>query len=183
MSTSAACRKMAIRKRLKIKGQALAFVTTTTNNRVPVFNDKTIANEVIDQFSESLKYYNVSLVGYALMPSHLHALIGFRNIERLPKFMQSFKILSSKRIKQLIGQNEICRFMVNGNFRFWRPRYDEFIITSEKQFKTKLEYIHNNPVKAGLVNNPLNWKYSSVICWLTDKKGILEIDKDYSWVS
>jgi putative transposase len=183
MSTSAACRKMPIRKRLKIEGQALVFVTTTTNNRVPVFNDKTIAFEVINQFSESLEYFKVSLVAYNLMPSHLHALLGFKNIEKLSKFMQSFKILSSKRIKQLIGQNEISRFLVDGGFRFWRPRYDEFIITSEKQFKTKLEYIHDNPVKAGLANNSYGWKYSSAIDWLTDKKGILEIDKDFSWTS
>ncbi|MDQ3020065.1 MAG: hypothetical protein M3R36_05785 [Bacteroidota bacterium] len=41
--------------------------------------------------------------------------------------------------------------------------------------KQKIVYIHNNPVRKGFVKNPEDWKYSSVVDYLTDKKGLLDI--------
>lgn len=43
-----------------------------------------------------------------------------------------------------------------------------------KMLKQKMEFIHNNPVRKKLVENPEDWKYSSVLDYLTDKKGLLE---------
>ena len=62
-------------------------------------------------------------------------------------------------------------------------RFDDLIIYSEKQLRIKLEYIHNNPVRAGLTENALDWKYSSAVDWLSDKKGMIDIVKDYSWLN
>jgi putative transposase len=173
---------MVVRKKLKLTGRALIFVTTTVADWRPVFYTETLAHAVLDQLHETLNYYHVSLVGYVLMPSHLHALMGFRHVEQLSKFMQSFKILSSKRIKGLdLGtfQNQLWH---NGNFRLWKPRFDNLVITSEKQFRIKLDYIHNNPVKAELVAHAGDWKYSSASEWLYDRAGMIKVDKGFSWM-
>jgi len=45
-----------------------------------------------------------------------------------------------------------------------------------------MDYIHNNPVKAGLVASAVDWKYSSAVDWLTDKDGLAKIDKEYHWL-
>ena len=92
---------MVIRTRLPISGRAIVFVTTTVKDWAPVFNMEEVAQAVLTQFAEALEYYRISLVGYVLMPSHLHALLGLKQIESLSRFMQSFKILSSKRVKQI----------------------------------------------------------------------------------
>ena len=81
---------MVLRRRLKLKGQSLVFITTTVNNRAPIFRDDNIAEIVINQLKEALICFDVSMVGYVLMPSHLHMLLGFREIELMSKFMQSF---------------------------------------------------------------------------------------------
>lgn len=46
-----------------------------------------------------------------------------------------------------------------------------------------MEYIHNNPVKEGLVIKAGDWLYSSAKDWLTDSSGLIEIDKDYKWLN
>ena len=62
-------------------------------------------------------------------------------------------------------------------------RYDDLIIISDKQFRIKLEYIHNNPVKAGLVTTAIEWPYSSARDWLTNEEGVIKVDRFFSWQS
>ncbi len=172
---------MVIRKRLDICGPALFFVTTTVTDRKPAFNDPVIAQAVLLQLDESLKIYQVSLTGYVLMPTHFHALLGFRQAEDLSRFMQSFKILTSKRVKDLPESAKFGLRGVHGSFALWKPRFDDLLINSEKQFRVKLNYIHENRVRAGLVGSAAEWPYSSAATWYQDRAGLLAIDKDFKW--
>ena len=173
---------MVVRKRLNIKGKALVFVTMTVHKWKAIFSNKTIAEIILNQLKESLVFFKVSLVGYVLMPSHLHALLGFEKAELLSKFVQSFKILSAKKVKGIERFNTDDDSHSRGQFSLWKPRFDDLVIMSENQFKVKLDYIHNNPVKAGLVKKPTDWVNSSALDWLTDKTGPLQIDKEFRWI-
>ena len=93
---------MVVRKRLDIKGRALVFVTATIHEWTPIFRADKIALATLKKLDETTQYFDVALVGYVLMPTHLHLLFGFKRIELLSKFMQSFKILSSKEVKNLV---------------------------------------------------------------------------------
>ncbi|MCP4569837.1 MAG: hypothetical protein GY841_19835 [FCB group bacterium] len=64
----------------------------------------------------------------------------------------------------------------------WKRRFDDVIIVSEEQFNIKLQYIHNNPVKADLVDELTNWPFSSARAWLLNEPGDIEIVKDFDWV-
>ncbi len=172
---------MVIRKRLDICGSALFFVTTTIVDWKPVFNEPIIARSVLQQLGDSLNYFHVSLAGYVLMPTHLHALLGFPHAEELSRFMQSFKILSSKKVKEL---PQLARFNfqdARGSFSLWKPRFDDLMITSERQFTVKLNYIHENPVRAGLAALAVDWAYSSAGAWCQNKEGLLPIEKQFKW--
>jgi putative transposase len=173
---------MVVRKRLDIKGSALVFVTTTAHGWTPVFDDHSCAETVLGQLRDALIYYDVSAVGYVLMPTHLHMLLGFRHIENLSRFMHSFKILSSKSVAPVVAHRLRQNLLVNGRFRLWKPRFDDLIITSEHQFQVKLDYIHNNPVKAGLVENACDWRNSSAVDWARGGSGLLPIEKEYAWL-
>jgi len=172
---------MPVRKKLKLKGPALVFVTTTVANWTPVFRAKPAAATVLAQLQETMAYYRVSLVSYVLMPSHLHALLGFPRIEQLSRFMQSFKSLTSRRLKQMNLGDLKKKLYANGKFRLWKPRFDDLVVVSEDQFRTKLAYIHDNPVRGGLAGKAEDWPYSSAADWLGDSKGLLEIDKTFGW--
>jgi putative transposase len=173
---------MVIRKRLKLKGKALVFVTTTVNEWEPIFKNRAIAELLLFQLAETINHFNVSLVGYVLMPNHLHVLFGFRQVEFLSKLMQSFKILSAKKIKKLVDVEGSNLRNKNGRFALWKPRFDDLLIVSEKQFRVKLDYIHYNPVKAGLVISASDWPFSSASDWLENRPGLISIDKRFKWI-
>jgi putative transposase len=173
---------MGVRKRANITGPALVYITTTVKDWRPIFDDYKLAATVVNQLGGAAEFYRVTIAGYVLMPSHLHTLLGFRYIEKLSQFMQGFKILSSKKIKGMLSESDRARFTRKGKFRFWMHRFDDVIIISEKQFRIKLEYIHNNPVKSGLVRNPCDYQFSSAMDWLAGTAGLLPIDKEFSWL-
>ena len=98
------------------------------------------------------------MVGYVIMPSHVHFLAGLKNVAELSSFVKTFKSLSAGRLRQFdlgLYRDYLYR---TGQFRLWKRRFDDVIIESNKQFRTKLRYIHENPVKAGLVNDALGWE-------------------------
>ena len=61
-------------------------------------------------------------------------------------------------------------------------RFDDEVIRNEKMFWIKLKYIHHNPVKAGLVNKPEDYKYSSARNYILDDHSILKVDTDYAGI-
>jgi putative DNA methylase len=50
---------------------------------------------------------------------------------------------------------------LNRRGEFWQREYFDRLIRNEKHFADAITYIHNNPVKAGLCNNPGDWQFSS----------------------
>ena len=107
-----------------------------------------------DILFKAVAKYKARLFGYALMPDHMHLLVELSGGgPMLSRFMRDIKSLSS-------------RLIFPGKGAVWMPRFDDVAIYSENQFRTKLTYIHNNPVKAGLANRPEIYKYSSARNWL-----------------
>ncbi len=170
---------MPVRKRVYIKGRAVVFVITSVYKWKSIFQNDNLARTALKQFEETAKYFKVSIIGYVLMPSHFHALLGFSRIEQLSKFMQTFKSLSSRKIKEIISDKFKKEFLGKGKFNLWRPRFDDLIITSNEQFNVKLNYIHNNPVKDNLAKGSTDWPYSSAKDWLADSSGIVAVDKSF----
>lgn len=111
-----------------------------------------------------------ALMGYVLMSSHIHLLVGcVHGGYQLSKFMRSFKSLTSRQL-----------------FAEWRPvwmrRFDDLVITTEKQFRIKLDYIHDNPVRAGLAKTQTEWKWSSAGFWFKDEPRLV-LTKSWEWLS
>jgi len=63
--------------------------------------------------------------------------------------------------------------------KFWIKRFDDEVIRNAGMLRTKLECIHNNPVKAGLVTNPEDYKYSSARNYVLDDHSVIEVDTDW----
>ena len=160
----------------------MVFVTTTVVDWLPLFSDEKIAEMTTKQLQETGYKFHISIAAYVLMPSHLHLLVGLLQLSQLSQFMQAFKGLSSRLIFNSLSSLEHRDIGYNPGKRIWKPRFDDLIIWSEKQFKIKTEYIHNNPVKAGLVANSCDYRFSSAGDWLRDTPGLIRIDKNWSWI-
>ena len=151
---------MPVRKRLHITGPAAVFVTTAVKDWTPIFTDPPLAREVTLQLRETASHFGASIIAYV---------------------MQAFKVLTTMRIVPLVSSQQRAQFGDHRKFQFWRPRFDDLIIWSEKQFRMKVEYIHNNPVKAGLCRQATDYAYSSARDWLLSEEGALPIDKSWNW--
>jgi len=104
--------------------------------------------------------------------------------ESISDFMRDFKKFTSKTIKENLkddGYNSTVKKLIElsdmGKFKFWMDRFDDVIVLNEKIMETKLNYIHYNPVKAGLVKEITDWKYSSSRNYYLDDNSVIEICK------
>ncbi len=90
------------------------------------------------------------LFGYVVMPDHLHLLLA-------PQERSLIRVLRD--LKGKTGYEIGRRRCTSGPT--WQPRYFDHIIRRVREFREKLEYIHQNPVQAGLVSQPGDWQWSS----------------------
>ena len=144
------------------------FVTTTFRDWSKLGKIDGFYEEQIKSIDFCLKKYSSKLIGFVFMPSHIHLLILI-NGNDLGNFMRDFKKFISQKIAVDLG--------LKGGI--WMPRYDRVVIHSADILKQKLEYIHINPVKGNLVGRPEDWQWSSAVDYLTDRKGEIDIYKDW----
>jgi len=116
------------------------------------------------------------------MPSHIHLLLYMPEGESLSDFMRDFKKFTSfafyKQISEYDKSGLLKTLQKNaptGKWKLWMDRFDSQIITSEKFYEQKINYIHNNPVKAGLVKEITDWKFSSARNYYLDDHSVLEV--------
>ena len=86
------------------------------------------------------------------LPDHWHAIIGPRFPVTISTVMESIKVSSTRLINRTRG----------GRGVFWQGRFFDRALRTVKEYNEKVEYIHLNPVKAGLVKRPEDWPWSSV---------------------
>lgn len=122
------------------------FCTVTVNEWQNLLNDKTIPI-IYDEWDIARKALDVKIMAYCIMPNHIHMLIWSEQGVNCKKFLHRVNSISSKKLQQGGG--------------FWKERPRVFPIYSREVFDIKLEYIHNNPVKAGLIEHPAEWLHSS----------------------
>ncbi len=127
-----------------------------------MLDDNQAKGIVIYYLSVQLKNQAGKCLGFVVMPEHVHALVHFKEQGQLSIFMSQWKRRSSIELKRLY-RNELRfygeRIDVNGPM--WQAKYYVFNVFTEIKIREKLDYMHNNPVKAGLVENSVDWPYSS----------------------
>jgi len=166
------------------------FVSFATVNWIDVFTRVTYFDCIIDSLDNCRKNKGMELYGYCIMPSHIHLI--FRSSLGDPSgLMRDFKGFTSRKLLKSIEENaqesrkEWMLWMFeragkkNSNVKsrqFWQQNNNPIEIWSLKVFEQKLNYMHYNPVEAGFVTDPIDWKYSSARNYGNDDQTILEID-------
>jgi putative transposase len=125
------------------------FITFNQKRGVaPLSNSE---RDVILEILQSLRGPDdFALYGYVVMPDHVHLLLWPRTIS-LIRIMRDLKSRTGFAISK----------MRKTKGPFWQPSYFDFICRRTGDFSAKLEYIHQNPVAAELVQNPQDWLWSS----------------------
>ena len=140
-------------KRLQNEGD-LHFITFSCHQRRPYLNaPKT--KQVIEDMLETLRIrHDFAILGYVLMPEHVHLLMTEPKIGTLASTLRVLKGETSK--------------LLRGNRKhFWLPRYYDLNIFTEAKRIEKLKYMHRNPVTRELVAKPEDWPWSSFLAYAT----------------
>ncbi|MDP8208443.1 MAG: transposase [Candidatus Electryonea clarkiae] len=144
---------MGKRNRSLIKETNLFYVTTTLKDWQPLFATSDVRNKAQNLLFSFFPDYAEALMGYVIMPSHIHCMIGCKQGgPQLSRMVGAFKSITAKKLFPSLGS-------------VWMHRFDDLVVTSEKQFRVKLNYIHENPVRKGFVDKPEDWKWSSAQFW------------------
>lgn len=144
------------------------FVTFSCYRRLPYLHNDHARTIFLDILERCRQRHEFHVYGYVLMPEHVHLLLS--EPPEL-KFSGIFRALKTETSKQLKGDR----------YRFWQLNYHDFNVFTEKKFREKLRYMHRNPVKRGLVENPEDWPWSSYHHWLTGERGRVHIESDWTW--
>jgi len=115
----------------------------------------------INTIKELTKKYNFRLYAWVILNNHYHVLCKVRNGQNLPAFINRLHGSTSYHINK--------KRNTRGK-KIWSNYWDR-IVRDEKDFWTKFNYIHYNPVKHEYVNDPINWEYSSYR-YFFDRKGV-----------
>ena len=138
------------------------FVTFSCHRRRRLLDLDHPKRLLLGQFNSQLTLQSAKCVGFVVMPDHVHAVIWFPQSGQLRRFMQSWKRTSSYRIREWYRANKTRYFQeADEEDRFWTPKYYAFEIESQRKLEEKLVYMHLNPVRAGLVERAVDWKWSS----------------------
>jgi REP-associated tyrosine transposase len=122
------------------------------------------------------------LVGYVLMPEHVHLLMGEPRKLTPARALQVLKErvsreMRGKRRRACEGQLRLKFPEPEGELkRFWQRRFYDFNVWSGEKKKEKLEYMHANPVKRKLVQHPKDWPWSSFSFYASGEAGLIPID-------
>ncbi len=153
----------------------LFFLSTAVVGWIDVFSREEYTHILVDSLQFCQQEKGLEIYGYVIMTNHFH-LLATQSDGNLQKVMQHLKSYTAKQIIKVIEENptESRKDWLLHMFRFharYNKSYDQYHFWQQDNHPTecfstevafqKLEYIHLNPVRAGYVEEPHYWRYSS----------------------
>ena len=164
------------------------YVTLVTYNRVPVFSSDIACEIFIEVLSEVREKFPYKLIGCVLMPDHVHAIVN-NQISTISEWLHRVRGLSARRILAWLRQDghlpSLRRLTLtspqkrNHRHAVWQKDPSVIDLWSPKFVRQKLNYLHLNPVRAGLCKHPADWKWSSFRAYLPHEPGDVPIEIDW----
>ena len=156
---------MARLPRLVLAGYPM-HIMVCGNNRQPIFYDDAEKRTYLEWLRDAASEYELLIHAYVLMPNHVHILATPKTKLSVARTMQSV----GRRYAQLFNQNH------QRTGTIWEGRFKSCLLEPDSFFLLTQKFIESNPVRAGLVQSPQTWLWSSyrhhigeeTISWLSD---------------
>ena len=157
----------------------LHFITCSCYRRMPLLASPRLCDRFLKILSEVRDRYNFGPFGFVVMPEHIHLLISEPNVGTpsdamaAPKQRVSRALRGKKRRRFHDGQGRLWdEPPLARHARFWQRRFYDFNVWSVRKRNEKLNYMHFNPVKRGLVERPRDWAWSSYNYYWSGERGL-----------
>jgi putative transposase len=174
-----------MRTRYRINSPDLPyFVTSTVVEWLPTFTSGTSCDILVRSLLYCREHKGLKIYAWVILDNHFHAILAGPDLSRSIADLKKFTA------HELLTQLEVDgRGWLLNQFRFYRAKHkgtsDHQVwqegvhpqsIPSDAIMFQKLEYLHNNPVKRGLVASPEHWRYSSAHEWLDGAEPVFRCD-------
>jgi putative transposase len=139
----------------------LHFITFSCYHRLPYLEYAASRNLFEAALERIRARYAFVVLGYVVMPEHVHLLVNEPKAATLDRTIQALKLSVTVRQKER---------------PLWQARYYDFNVFSTAKQVEKLRYMHRNPVIRGLAAKPEDWAWSSFRHYKTGLKGTVQIE-------
>ncbi|WP_428330484.1 REP-associated tyrosine transposase [Mucilaginibacter sp.] len=151
------------------------FITLSIVGWIDVFIRNDYCEEFINNLEYCRKHKSLKVFAYCIMSSHIHLIVASDD-SNLSAIIRDLKSFTAKRVITMIAENPqesrkewllyLFKFFAkyhhqNKEYQFWQKTNHPIELISASVFDQKVDYIHNNPVKAMLVNEATAYVYSS----------------------
>ena len=163
----------------------LHFITCSCYRRLPFLRNSRKRGLLLKILNSVREKYQFSLVGYVIMPEHIHLLMSEPKISTPSTVMQVFKQRVSRALRAKARRRTSANQMrlwsadpENAPKSFWQRRFYDFNVYTRKKRIEKLNYMHMNPVKRGLVAAPQLWLWSSYRFYQYGERSVCTPDRE-----
>jgi putative transposase len=162
------------------------FITCTVHQWIDVFTKEVYKEILLDSIRHCQENKGLQVYGWVLMTNHIHMIIS-SNKNKLTDIIRDFKKYTATKIVDAIANNAtesrknwLLWLLKNDNeINFWQEGYHGEETFTLEFFETKLNYMHQNPVKAGIVEKEEEYLYSSCGDYYGIRKGKLDLIIEY----
>jgi len=166
------------------------FISFAVVSWLDVFTRRLYKDSLVETFRFCQENKGLIIFSWVIMTNHVHLIIKSDGSNKLPDIVRDLKKFSSKKLVKMFSENpkesrkkiflevfknEGQRNCNNKKYQFWRQDNKPIEIWSNSVIQTKLNYIHNNPVKAGFVQRAEDYLYSSAVNY-NGGSGVIEIE-------
>ncbi|MBS1625621.1 MAG: transposase [Bacteroidetes bacterium] len=165
------------------------YLTLTVVDWVDIFTRPVYRHIIVDALAYCQREKGLILHAWVVMSNHIHLIASAAEGHTLSDFLRDFKKYTSKKILDAIKEVPESRraWMLNRfeyagrhdpkikNYRFWQEGNEAKELVTHDFAKQKLDYLHENPVRAEWVDKAVDYRYSSAIDY-AGGRGILRID-------
>ena len=160
------------------------FVTSTIVAWLPIFTTAARCDILVESLEYCRSKKALRIGAWVILDNHFHAILAAPD---LPRVMADFKRHTASRIIAQL-ESERCEWLLNqlryfraahkseSEHQVWQEGFHPQAIVSDEMMEQKRQYLHQNPVKRGLVANPEHWRYSSAHEWTDGGTPVLRCD-------
>jgi putative transposase len=156
----------------------LHFITWSCHNRQPLLASPERRDLLLKVLEQMRNRYRFGVVGYVVMPEHVHLLISEPMVGDVSSVICAIKLGFARRIAPVKPHLWQHRPEVGhpATQHVWMKRFYDFNVWSQRKESEKLHYMHQNPVTRGLVERLEDWPWSSFLFYACGKVGPVKIN-------
>ena len=164
-------------------GAIFTLLRSVVVRPLPLLGNSGARNTFVSMLDEVRMQRGFRLLGFVVMPEHVHVVVSEPEIGNPSDLMLSLKERVSFRLnpaharvrKRPTGTDAL----EEDDYSFWQRRFYDFNVWSSGKLEQKLDYMHRNPVQRGLVSHPKYWPWSSWAYYEKGEAGLIRIDSLY----